>query len=413
MRVALVCPYSLSRPGGVQGQVQGLARALGATGHAVLVLSPDDDRPPGWVPGSVPPVPPGSPVPPGPPGPPVPAGQATVPRRFAAGPSTGVRANGSVAPVSLDPRAAWRARRAVRAFGADVVHFHEPLAPVVGYWCLAEHRLPAVGTYHRSGEGRGYRLAAPLVRWADARLDVRCAVSEAAAATLAAVAGHRPVEVLFNGVEVDRFAGAVPTPAGRPAVLFLGRHERRKGLDVLLEAFRQATWPAGAAPVLWVAGDGPETGQLRRRYEGHPGIEWLGVLDDAEVPARLAGASVLCAPSLAGESFGMVLLEAMAAGCAVVASDIPGYRAAAGGHAALVPPGDAAALARALAGAVGEVTAPAGAAGSAAMSPGGPARLAAARLAAARRHAEGWSMGRLATRYVALYERARVARPGA
>lgn len=384
VRVALVCPYSLSRPGGVQGQVQGLARALGAIGHDVAVLAPDDRHEPGWVTehassGAVP---------------------AHEPRRYAAGRSTGIRANGSVAPVSLDPRAAWRVRRAVAAFGAEVVHLHEPLAPAIGYWCLAEHRWATVGTYHRSGEGLGYRLAAPLVRWADRRLDVRCAVSAAAAETLAAVAGRRDVEVLFNGVEVERFAAASPVASHAPAVLFLGRHERRKGLEVLLEAFSRADWPVGTAPVLWVAGDGPETEALRKRFAGTPRVEWLGMLDDAEVPARLAGASVLCAPSLGGESFGMVLVEAMAAGCAVVASDIPGYRAAAGGHAALAPPGDADALARALVATVA----------------GSRSAEGARRRSAARHHAEEWSMARLAARYVALYEeavRAAGARPPA
>lgn len=367
--------------------MRGLARALGTEGHPVLVVAPDDDRAPGWVapaPGRQPAAGPATP-------------HVVAPERFVAGPSTAVRANGSVAPVSLDPRAAWRVRRAIANFGADVVHFHEPLAPAIGYWCLAEHRLPAVGTYHRAGEGLGYRLVAPVVRWADDRLDVRCAVSAAAAKTLAAVAGGRPVEVLFNGVDVDRFTGARPTPVAVPAILFLGRHERRKGLETLLEAYRTADWPPGAAPNLWVAGDGPETDKLRHRFGGVRGIEWLGVLDDAEVPARLAGASVLCAPSLGGESFGMVVLEAMAAGCAVVASDIPGYRAAAGGHALLVPPGDAGALAGAL---VSEIRALDGA-GTAAEVPGErPPRV------AARRHAEDWSMARLAARYLALYERA-------
>lgn len=383
MRVALVCPYSLSRPGGVQGQVQGLARALEAAGHRAAVLAPDDAQPDGWC------------EPPGGAGAPPPAGAATPdgPWRFAAGRSARVRANGSVAPVSLDPRAAWRVRRAVDQFAADVVHLHEPLAPVVGYGCLVAHRLPTVGTYHRSGEGMGYRLAAPVVRWADRRLDVRCAVSAAAAETLEAVAGRRPVEVLFNGVEVDRFAGAAPVASERPAVLFLGRHERRKGLEVLLAAFEGATW-TGDRPVLWVAGDGPETAALRRRYAGVPGVEWLGVLADDAVPARLAGATALCAPSLGGESFGMVLVEAMAAGAAVVASDIPGYRAAAGGQADLVPPGDPEALGRAL----GRVL-------SAAGTPAGVARR-----AAARRHAEGWSMARLAGRYAELYEQAIAAR---
>lgn len=394
MRVALVCPYSLSRPGGVQGQVTGLARTLAAAGHPVTVVAPDDDRPVGWLVDG-----------------PGPAGRSR-PARYVAGGSAGVRANGSVAPICLDPVAARRAARAVAAFGADVVHLHEPLAPLLGYGILAAHRLPAVGTYHRSGDSAVYRLLGPLARWADGRLDIRCAVSAAAAETAAGATGDRPVEILFNGVEVDRFAGAraVPAPGG-PAVLFLGRHERRKGLDVLLEAFGRARWTGGGpGPVLWVAGDGPETARLRQRYGSIPGVEWLGVIDDDEVPARLAAAAVLCAPSRGGESFGMVLLEAMAAGCAVVASDIPGYRAAAGGHAQLVAPGDPVALAGALERVVAAVGARPAGRGRGPAESGGAGEPEAVR--AARHHAEARSMDRLAARYLELYGRAVAARSG-
>ncbi|HEX4081423.1 MAG TPA: glycosyltransferase, partial [Acidimicrobiales bacterium] len=132
----------------------------------------------------------------------------------------------------------------------------------------------------------------------------------------------------------------------------------------------------------------PATDELRRRHPASARVHWLGRLDDAEVASRLAGAGVLCAPSLGGESFGMVLLEGMAAGCAVVASDIPGYRAAAGGHAVLVPPSDPVALRRALTDALGMDRA---------------AREVAHRDAAA--HAERWSMTRLADRYAEIYRR--------
>ena len=138
-------------------------------------------------------------------------------------------------------------------------------------------------------------------------------------------------------------------------MLFLGRHEPRKGLHVLLDAFATLERPA----VLWVAGDGPATEVQRRRHPESDRVHWLGVLSEEEVASRLAGADVLCAPSLQGESFGMVLLEGMAAGCTVVASDIEGYRMASGGHATLVPPGDAPALARALDAALADAAGPA------------------------------------------------------
>jgi phosphatidylinositol alpha-mannosyltransferase len=144
--------------------------------------------------------------------------------------------------------------------------------------------------------------------------------------------------------------------------------------------------------VLWIAGDGPAGEVQRRRHPESDRVHWLGTISDDEVGARLAGADVLCAPSVAGESFGMVLLEGMAGGCAVVASDIEGYRAASGGYATLVPPGDAAALARAL----GAALADAGE-GSGQSSP--DARK------AAFEHARGWSMDVLAECYLDVYRR--------
>jgi phosphatidylinositol alpha-mannosyltransferase len=145
--------------------------------------------------------------------------------------------------------------------------------------------------------------------------------------------------------------------------------------------------------VLWVASEGPETEVQRRRHPESDRVHWLGTISEEEKAARLAGADVLCAPSLRGESFGIVLLEGMAAGCAVVASDIEGYRRAAGGHAALVPPGDKEALSRALGVAIADAVE-----GSGQSAP--EARKAAAE------HARNWSMETLAERYVDIYERA-------
>jgi phosphatidylinositol alpha-mannosyltransferase len=356
LRIALVCPYALSRPGGVQGQVKGLARALRERGHEATVLAPGD----GILSG------PGGSV-------------VTVGR------PVGIRSNGSVAPVSVSPLAAGRVVGWVRRNAPDVVHLHEPLAPVLGYGCLVRRPAPLVGTYHRCGPSGWYRLLGPVARWASTRLDVACAVSDAARDTAVAAVGGE-VEVLFNGVEVNRFVDVVPWPADRPTALFIGRHETRKGLAVLLEAFASVPEPA----VLWVVGDGPVTGELRRRYPESDRLRWLGVVDDEEVARRLAGADVLCAPSLFGESFGMVLVEAMAAGCAVVASDIDGYRDASAGHATLVPPGDPSALARAVT----------------AVLAGRDSEAARAGRRAAFDHAQRWSMDRLADRYETVYRQA-------
>ena len=153
--------------------------------------------------------------------------------------------------------------------------------------------------------------------------------------------------VLFNGIDIDRFARAEPwSTDGRPTVLFVGRHESRKGLEVLLAA-RAALDPG---VVFWIAGDGPETERLRATTRGDKRVEWLGRVSDDELARRLVGADVFCAPSRHGESFGIVLVEAMAAGTAIVASDIDGYNrvARADEHALLVAPDAPAALGAAI-----------------------------------------------------------------
>jgi len=307
------------------------------------------------------------------------------------GRSRSVAANGSVAPVSLNPVAAGRAVGTIRRAGVDVVHLHEPLAPGAGYACLVRCREPLIGTFHRAGASTAYRLLGPLARWAAGRLEVRCAVSPEAMATATDALGGT-YEIVGNGVDLDRFARADPWPTVGPTVLFVGRHERRKGLGVLLDAFGRPDGP-GSSATLWVVGDGPETDVLRARTSPGAGVKWLGRVDDHELASRLRGAHVLCAPALGGESFGVVLLEAMAARTAVVASDIPGYAYVARGHADLVAPDDPAALARALARAVDDAGS-----GTGSSSP--------ASLDRALAHARTWSMAQLAERYVGIYEAA-------
>jgi phosphatidylinositol alpha-mannosyltransferase len=361
MKIALMSPYSLSRPGGVQGQVLGLSHALRKMGHRVTVVGPDDDD----VVGSPSDV-------------------------FVVGTATGLRSNGSVAPVTISPLAAARAERFVRKGGFDVLHVHEPLAPVAPYGLILSAPVPMVGTYHRAGVSRWVPVLKPLVKLVGSRLQVRVAVSEAARETGIRSSGG-DFEVLFNGVDIERFATAEPLrdPHGRPTVLFLGRHETRKGLSVLLDAFALVERSA----VLWVAGDGPGSEVQRRRHPESDRVKWLGMLTDGEVASRLAGADVLCAPSLRGESFGMVVIEGMAARCAVVASDLDGYSAAAGGLAALVPPGDVSALARALGVALADVVEECG-------------QSSPESLKAAVERAQGWSMDSLAEHYVDAYQRA-------
>ena len=314
MRIGLVCPYSLSIPGGVQGQVLSLARSLRRRGHETRVLAPCDGPPPELF---VTPL----------------------------GNSVPTASNGSVAPIAPDISAQLRTIRALWDERFDVIHLHEPLVPGPTVTTLLLKPAPLVGTFHAAGNQPAYQALAPLAAWFGQRLDARVAVSDDALALVRDAIGGE-FSVLFNGIEAERFRTAEPWPTTGPTVLFIGRHEERKGLATLLEAVPSLP----EETTVWVAGEGPQTEELRARHRD-PRIEWLGRIDDDERDRRLAGATVFCAPSLGGESFGVILLEAMAADTPVVASDIPGYAKVArlpGGDAAavLVPPGDVAALAR-------------------------------------------------------------------
>jgi len=311
VRIGLVCPYSLTIPGGVQGQVLGLARALRGHGHEVRVLGPCD-------------------------GPPPDAGVTPL------GKSIPFATNGSIAPIAPDPSAALRTFRVLRDEAFDVLHVHEPLVPGPSLWAGLVKPAPIVGTFHRDGDGPDYRLGAAVLRRVVNRIDIRCAVSQDAL-DLAGKHFGGVYELVFNGIEVERFAKATPYERDeRPVVFFCSRHEERKGLVVLLDALDRL--PADTR--VWVGSDGPLTEELQARFAGEERIEWLGRLSEDEKTARLRAADVFVASSLHGESFGVVLLEAMAAGTPVVASDLAGYAKVArqGREAVLVEPGDAAAL---------------------------------------------------------------------
>jgi len=352
MRIGLVCPYSLTIPGGVQGQVLSLADALAQLGHDVRVLGPCDGPPPS---SSVTPL----------------------------GDSIPTAANGSMAPIAPDPSAQLRIIRALRDERFDIVNLHEPLAPGVTNTALLFKSQPLVGTFHAAGESAAYRWLNPLVRWLARKLDARVAVSnDARDMAMTAVGGT--YEVLFNGVDLAPYAVASPAPSTQPTIFFLGRHEPRKGLGVLLDAMGEL--PPGVR--LWVASDGPDTSELRQKVAGDSRIEWLGRISNAEKIRRLRAADVFCAPSLGGESFGVVLLEAMAAGTPVVASDLPGYAnvARADQDAVLVPPGDSHALAGALQRVLSD------------------SALSKALVESGCRRSEQFSMVHLAERYVGIFE---------
>jgi len=352
VRIGMVCPYSISVPGGVQEQVLGLSRSLRAKGHPTRILAPSDGPPPdGWV------TPLGNSIP--------------------------TAANGSVAPIAPDPSAQLRLIRAVRDEGFDVLHLHEPMVPGACMTAALLKPTPLVGTFHAAGTSASYEYLGPALRWLAGRLDVRVVVSAEAQALAEEHIGGT-YEHLFNGIEIPRFAQAEPWPTEGRTIFFLGRHEPRKGLDVLLAAL--PLLPADVT--VWIGSDGPDTERLRVRHAGDPRLHWLGRLSDEEKRRRLRAADIFCAPSLRGESFGVVLLEAMAAGAAIVASDLSGYRLVArpDQDGLLVPPGDAEALAGALNRILDE--------------PALRARL----VATAAGRAETFSMDQLADHYLRLYE---------
>ena len=353
MRIGIVCPYSLTVPGGVQTQVLALARALRRKGYDTRVLGPCDGPPPD-------------------------------PGVTALGASIPAISNGSIAPIAPDPSCQLRLIRALRDEDFDVIHLHEPLAPGPTMTALFTKPAPLIGTFHAAGRSLAYEWLPAAARFLAGRLDDRVAVSPAARdMARGALGGH--YTLAFNGIELRRYREVASVPTADPTVVFIGRHEPRKGLEVLLEALNRL--PGSVR--LWIAGEGPETARLRARSAGDPRVEWLGVITDTEKIARIAGADVFCAPSLHGESFGVVLLEAMAAGTSVVASDLPGYRNVArpGRDALLVPPGDAGALAGAIRLALDD------------------AEGSAARVAAGHDRADEFSMARLADLYLDRYQR--------
>ena len=352
--MGLVCPYSLTLPGGVQGQVLGLGRSLQRQGIDARILGPCDGPPP----------------------------DASV---IPLGNSVPTANNGSVAAIAPDPAAALRTIRALRDEAFDVIHIHEPFAPGPSLTAMVAATEPKVGTFHRSGRsGWVYRLR-PLARWCATGLDLRVAVSEEAMATAREAIGG-DYELVWNGIDVDRYRQADPWPTDGPTVLFVGRHEPRKGLAVLIEAMGLL----GPDVTLWVAGRGPETDRLRRAASEDRRVHWLGAISEEEKIRRVRGCHVLCVPSLHGESFGVVLLEGMAAATPVVASDITGYRNVArpGVEARMVPAGDHAALAKALEAAL----------------EGGPET--AGMVERGLQRAATFSMDSLARRYLELYDRA-------
>jgi phosphatidylinositol alpha-mannosyltransferase len=336
MRVALVSPYSWTYPGGVTRHIEALADRFFAEGHEVRVLAPydPDDRLAALLHRGAAPQ------------------RRTLPDYvIPLGRTLGFSANGAVSNLSTRAAGLSQMRRELRHGGYDVVHVHEPIAPVLGWDASVSTRVPLVGTFHCYSTNRVTNNVANLLgaRRLFNHLHVRIAVSEAAAWTAQRFFGGR-YRIVPNGVQLPE--GGAPAPrvahAGGPLRLaFVGQAVERKGLPVLLRAF-EALRDHDVPVELTVVGANRD--EVAPMLLDERGVTVLGRVDDAEKRRMLASADVLCAPSLGGESFGMVLTESFAAGTPVVASDIAGYRDVVrdGVDGLLVPRGDATALAETL-----------------------------------------------------------------
>lgn len=365
MRIALVCPYAWDDPGGVQVHVRELAPRLAERGHHVVVLAPVRDR-------------------------------AVEPWVAAVGRPLDIPYNASNAPIDPRPWSRRRARAVLDRFAPDVVHAHEPLTPSTSMWATLEAPCPVVATFH-SGAARSHLFdaAAPVLRRVARRLNVRIAVSEAAAAFVRERIGGA-YDIVPNGVDVARFATATPADLGDGTkLLFVGRLDERKGFPTAVAAFARL---ASTRPDLRlvVVGDGPDRAAADALDPGiRERLTFLGSVANRDLPPIHAACDLYLGTSVGGESFGIVLVEALAAGLPVVASDIPGYDEVVrdGIDGLLVPPRDPAALAAAAARVLDD------------------AELSASLAAAGRDRATAFDWGVVTGRIEALYARAAEARP--
>lgn len=299
MKIGIVCPYSFDVPGGVQFHVRDLAEELIRRGHQVGVLAPAEETVPDYV--------------------------TAVPGSYS------VPYNGSVAKLSLSPAALRATRKWLEAGEFDVVHIHEPLAPSISLFALALATCPVVATFHTSMDSsRALRIAAPVLAPLLEKIRGRIAVSNEARRTLIEHQGGDAV-IIPNGVYTDRYVAATPIERWdqtkeRPVISFLGRlDEPRKGLGILVEAMRCVLEHHQGTRFL-IAGRGDADAFADQIAELGDSVEFLGGISDEEKESLFAGSTIYVAPQTGGESFGIVLVEAMAAGACVIASDIEAFR---------------------------------------------------------------------------------------
>jgi phosphatidyl-myo-inositol alpha-mannosyltransferase len=374
VRVALISPYSYTYPGGVGHHVEALSEQLLEAGHEVRLLAPydPDDRLARVMHRGARPQP-------------RPRPDHLIP----VGRTVGLPMNGAVSNLAVFPETVGAVGRELRNGGYDLVHVHEPNAPYVSWYATEASRVPTVATFHTYSTGVMVgRFTANVAgaRRLYSKLTSRIAVSEAARWTAQRFCGGR-YRIIPNGVDLSAARPGPPRRDDELRVLFVGRAEARKGLPVLLRAF-EALRGAGVRARLTVAG--ATAAEVEPLLLEPDGVEVAGRVDDDEKWRLLGEADLLCAPSLGGESFGMVLTEAFASGTPVVASSIAGYREVVqhGSDGLLVPAGDAVELGEALR--------------SLAVDPERRTRMA----ASARQSAERYAWPRVASEVTEVYERA-------
>ncbi|MEV6110098.1 glycosyltransferase family 4 protein [Streptomyces sp. NPDC051940] len=297
MRIGIVCPYSWDVPGGVQFHVRDLAEHLIGRGHEVSVLAPADD------------------------------GTELPPYVVSAGRAVPVPYNGSVARINFGFLSAARVRRWVHEGDFDVLHIHEPASPSLALLACWAAQGPIVGTFHTSNpRSRGMIAAYPILQSALEKISARIAVSEYARRTLVEHLGGDAV-VIPNGVDVGFFDGAEPRPEWQGGTLgFVGRiDEPRKGLPVLMRALPRIVAELPQTRLL-VAGRGDaEEAVAGLPKELRERVEFLGMVTDEDKARFLSSVDVYVAPNTGGESFGIILVEAMSAGAPVLASDLDAF----------------------------------------------------------------------------------------
>ena len=349
-------PYALSVYGGVQEQVLAMSRVLSARGDDVLVLAPDarDD-----------------------------AHYDTPAEVLRFGRLMSVPANGSRAPLTLSPRAAFQARGALAIVCARRRALPRTLCAAADLGEPSCAPLPVGG--HASIARFGTRTQ---VRCTDHSLSVqgigRLGRRQCRRGRHDRIVTGTECDVLFNGFETERFVTSARERSVEVVLLFVGRLDQRKGVATVIEATREHNARGGRPWRLVIAGDGPDRARLEALAAHDGRVVFLGRVSDAQKRSWMRRVHVLVAPSTHGESFGLVLLEGMSSETLVVASDIHGYREAAGGHASLFHPGDAHALEQAIDAALAEE------------SDDG--------IKAARAYAENWSMTKLVEEYETRYE---------